>query len=923
MSHAFSFEMSEVADATDSRLALPPGSSVFAEGVERWRRLLETVANMLVPGLVVALVLRFDPQDDGNKSQTRLSFELVGEAPDEHSQKVFTEHVESVFIQALFPLRGNRHARRRAQALCRRARKRGHRCYIVREVQLPPSGARPTENAEAPPHYYIPHPLEPNETPSVHALEAGFANLSSPFEIRTYIQATLGQQPVADLARLQHKLKDLGRGSRGGSGRHRGAGNRDIVEPNREPDPVAATRFRPLDDVAQAINTNTSLLRFVTVVHAGSAHTARTVAEQFGGWAFTGGWRTWTPDEQFQPPQGCQGFADHWQQLHTALHQQLPAACQDLYRGLAPLRCLATPDELQGAFCLPLAAGQAPLTIRRTMDPPPSSPETHLCLGRQQLGAAAGAPSAGPTRGTLYPVLSSHTAIFARSGYGKTHLLLTHGVELNRHGDMVPIIHIEPAKKDASSIKNLTNHPDRHVRDMAQRFRVYTLGDDDVSPLRFNLCHGFPGENVDQVLGDLRLVFQSAHSTSSILTLLFDEVVEMALLKAWREGRQLTLAELEQFVDPVVRAKGHSAETQAEFSAALKSRIRGWQGTEGGSVWQCAEHCPSMESFLSNFTLIQTGGASPEVATVYTLAFLLKFRRYIELNPLPPRSDGKPNVMIEIDEAHTIVPPVDRAGPSDSNADPTAAASEIIQQCLTELRSLGVAVVIADQHPSNVDETVLAAPSTYWIGSQAHANDRKALEAAAGLNPEQVAALPRLEVGEAYFRSRGYAEAVPIQTFDFTAGHGTGKPPGGPELLAQIKQESWFVNELQHRAKLELFKLSDELERLNTFREEVLQTIRKLEHLRQRADRAADTKTQHQALDRVAASASKAKQKLSQKIDFFRRMFYSRLIGAEAHVDCLDPTLRELRQHLVHAIENESAPLSNDPLIRRLEALAQ
>jgi hypothetical protein len=84
-------------------------------------------------------------------------------------------------------------------------------------------------------------------------------------------------------------------------------------------------------------------------------------------------------------------------------------------------------------------------------------------------------------------------------------------------------------------------------------------------------------------------------------------------------------------------------------------------------------------------TLIQTGAVSDRIAALVVLGLLQQIRRYIQLHPRPARSDGKPRLIIVIDEAHRLVPPLGRAGASETNADAVAFAAQMLVNFLTEI----------------------------------------------------------------------------------------------------------------------------------------------------------------------------------------------------------------------------------------------
>jgi len=120
--------------------------------------------------------------------------------------------------------------------------------------------------------------------------------------------------------------------------------------------------------------------------------------------------------------------------------------------------------------------------------------------------------------------LTKHMFVAGVPGSGKTTAVFNLLVQLFRHD--VPFLVIEPAKTEYRILKTLHEHPDPTVRAMAERVRVYTPGNEQCSPLRFNPL-AFPENiSVDEHIGQVLTTFEAAMPMGGPLQALLAEAVE-------------------------------------------------------------------------------------------------------------------------------------------------------------------------------------------------------------------------------------------------------------------------------------------------------------------------------------------------------------------------------------------------------------
>ena len=104
--------------------------------------------------------------------------------------------------------------------------------------------------------------------------------------------------------------------------------------------------------------------------------------------------------------------------------------------------------------------------------------------------------------------LTKHMFVAGVPGSGKTTAVFNMLVQLARNG--VPFLVIEPAKTEYRALKMLGEHADPAVRGLAGDLRIYSPGNDNVSPLRFNPFAYPEGITLDEHISQVLACFEAA-----------------------------------------------------------------------------------------------------------------------------------------------------------------------------------------------------------------------------------------------------------------------------------------------------------------------------------------------------------------------------------------------------------------------------
>jgi hypothetical protein len=475
------------------------------------------------------------------------------------------------------------------------------------------------------------------------------------------------------------------------------------------------------------------------------------------------------------------------------------------YRGMGRLSRMATVDELKGMVRLPVGGHGSPRCIRKATDPQPVAGEDYVLIGddlesgspdRRAFDAVLADLSAVfdnrtpaslelklPLRG-----LTKHMFIAGVPGSGKTTAVLNLLVQLFRRG--IPFLVIEPVKTEYRVLKTLQNHPDLRIQDLVRQLRVYTPGNDAISPFRFNPLQVPEGISRDEHISQLQSCFEAAMPMGGPLQALMAEAIEEVYEKA-EPGTFPQMADLLEAAGRIMADKKYEGEVRSNLQAALEVRLGLLTRRSMGRTFQCLGSIPSVPDLLQYPTIIEMDYLSQDHACLLTLFLLSALRAHIKTDP-ERRVKGLHHVTV-IEEAHNIVGRTGSAKASEEIADPKAFAAHYVSRMLAELRALGEGIIIADQLPSAVAPEVVKNTGTKIAHRLVSNEDREDLGGAMLLDGIQIEEIARLEPGEAYFYTEGLHSPRRVRCLDANRYLGLSDSVDAAALAALLSQEDWFA----------------------------------------------------------------------------------------------------------------------------------
>ena len=425
-----SYLISELPDPLYPRYQLAAGGDVQRAVFSDCEQVLRCISNLPADSVAVSLLYVFTPRDDPAAAQSRLSIYVLTQAKDEGTADVLALLLERGPWGRFYDLRSV------AEPVLPREQMRAA-CHVVRREDAVEPTQPPEANDRIPSIYYTIRPFEPNEKKDSLLLDRVLAKLREPAVVEITVSPT---DVAAELAEHTHYLGRLGSINRSwdrdeeddaentnylgiGQGWH--PGSRSPLRPLRREDPLAddiLRRQRRFHETLILPN-----LSFQIVALAKTAPVARLLASVVAESAFADGTYRLFP----RRPDTVNPTADaHWPAVLSTLDFLCGADRADRYVGLARLGCVASVDELVGAFRLPIASYGSPYSIRKNTDPICYSDADLLILGYDQDPLCEGSVTDGAPRGIRMDRIVKHLFVSGMPGSGKTTMIMRMAFEL-------------------------------------------------------------------------------------------------------------------------------------------------------------------------------------------------------------------------------------------------------------------------------------------------------------------------------------------------------------------------------------------------------------------------------------------------------------------------------------------------------------
>ncbi|RJP75546.1 MAG: ATP-binding protein [Candidatus Zixiibacteriota bacterium] len=407
----------------------------------------------------------------------------------------------------------------------------------------------------------------------------------------------------------------------------------------------------------------------------------------------------------------------------------------------------AASDELAPLLLLPTREGPGYATTplvrfgsSRSMPAPGSDPG--LDVGEViEAGQPTGVRWRLPLR-----LVTHHLFITGMSGGGKTNTCFHLLHQLQAYG--IPFWIIEPVKRE---YRDLLARPE-----IGRHLKIYTLGDESLSPLRLNPFQPPEGTPLASWLGGLKTLISGSFALYGAMPHLLESALyRVYQQRGWDTERDVgkkdpakpypTLSELHEVLAEIVREARYGQELTADFQAALTTRIHSLTVGSKGAMLNTRVSL-DLHSLLQGPVLFEVNGLTNDDEAALVMGLLLMNLAAVRRSQ-PAAAALRHATLIE--EAHRLLPEVGGVSENKEIAQPRAQAVRYFVNMLAELRAAGEAFIVVDQSPARIVGDTLKNTGTKVVHRLSDREDYQRVGDAMVLNSAQKETLARLPIGQA------------------------------------------------------------------------------------------------------------------------------------------------------------------------------
>jgi hypothetical protein len=392
-------------------------------------------------------------------------------------------------------------------------------------------------------------------------------------------------------------------------------------------------------------------------------------------------------------------------------------------------------------------------------DTPDMVPIGSVMLKRKRLNQVYGIPK---------HYFCHHVGLFGGTGSGKTNTAKHLLDELNRLN--APFLVIDPATTEY-----------RELCERVEHLRVFTAGDEDTAPFRYNPFHVLPGVPIHKHIENLATCFIAFWPTEGILVEHIMKVFRRAYaLAGWDplanvRGRTIVLSDLTEAKEMVVSELEYGSRLNQDLIGALKARFESVLDDPILAVMLNTESGITIPEILSQSTVLELRALSESKAGLVASLLLAGIAEYLEAQGR--LTDQELNHVLVLEEAHHLLKQVNTGGGLfDSHAIQQQAINAIVQ-LLREARGYGLGTIIIDQSPGELATAAVKLPGITITHFLKDSRERLLVGSQANLTEDQIRYIGELKKGEAIVHTGFNEQAVNVQIPHFKEKYvGTGEP---------------------------------------------------------------------------------------------------------------------------------------------------
>lgn len=381
-------------------------------------------------------------------------------------------------------------------------------------------------------------------------------------------------------------------------------------------------------------------------------------------------------------------------------------------------------------------------------------------------------------------LLPKHALLAGVPGSGKTYSMLHLSSQLAGTKNDIPILVLEPAKKEYRALAQNADIPE---------FVVFSPGATGSFPLRINPFEFPIGLKLSEHITALNQVFEGAFDLTPPMPFLVSEAIEQVYRDhGWypfeiNDGEHTypSIRELYDKIAELLDASDYAPEIKSNLKSCLQVRIGSLVTREMGNVFDVPGSTFAPEDWLTMKCVIELESLGPDAANFLTLLLLTIIREVLRQNP--KASKEKPRHVIFLEEAHNLIGPTTVSNAE--NGDAKVASTKYIVDMLAEVRALREAIVIADQLPTGLAPQVTKNTSLKISHRITAIDDRELLASTMSADSVQLERMAMFQPGHALCAYENVQKPFEIQISEYKE---NSESPDNEELFNLLKSRPLY-----------------------------------------------------------------------------------------------------------------------------------
>ena len=341
----------------------------------------------------------------------------------------------------------------------------------------------------------------------------------------------------------------------------------------------------------------------------------------------------------------------------------------------------------------------------------------------------------------------------------------------------IPFIVLEPAKTEYRALMTLPEFKDDIL--------IFTLGDETVSPFRFNPMEVPPGIKLETHISKLQACFVGAFDMMDPLPIILEKAIRATYEDfGWYDdsvgGEENlvtpTLSDLCKKAEEIVRSSKWRGEVQSNIEGSLLERLNTLRRGSKGKMLDTRTSIP-MEDLMNKPVILELDSLNGDEKSLLMMFLLNYVYEYCKVQ----RKSGSPlKHMLLVEEAHNLIGA--DGGGSGNRGNPKEKTIELFVNMLAEMRALGQGILIADQLPTAIAPQAVKQTNVKVLMRVTAQDDREVIGNTMDLNEEQMHQVVHFKTGHAYVYHEGEELVRMIRMVNFKGEHTVEEPPSDEEL---------------------------------------------------------------------------------------------------------------------------------------------